>query len=563
MKFDKTNNANASADVTKSSGGNHPSKRKYNRSYDVDDRAKKYPKCTNQVYQDWQWYAKNNKIAADMASFPFLNVVGDVIGNSSDVVSGIMIIKHRHCITTSGAANSGNYATRAAHAFYNYVVQGYTGGVDFEASDLMMVALAANSLYALMIEGKRAYSALNYYLQFNRYYASVIVKALGFNFDDMVGHKADFRARYNILVDQVNKLCAVPKGFFIGDRWEYLAGSVFTDTDSAEYSTSFAYVCEAALKFNPTIANTGSCLEWVHTNSNGYYVSTGRTIDAYFAVLDELVNALQDTDVRSIFGAIRRVYSSSDLKTLTELESDIAYPLVRNDVASATIHNMSWIAGASGPSAYGNAIGYLPSNLAIDGVAIPTVPIYQDASDNIIGDVYVKYDTGDNWIPYMGGSYSDDVVLDMYDHMVSPENILDLTSNIQVGTTSPKTVSVTVNSTTYRYAQITCRTELITNLYMWNYNNGNPNMSYVLKGYAGGFSVTLPIAQFTHVDSHPLLCCATVGTPTVANNPSIAYFLGELDRYTVVSRSDIMKLHDRSLFNLLLMPENTKSVTRK
>lgn len=510
--------------------------------------------------QDPFWYAVDEKAIENMASFPFLQVVGDKIGQSQDQVAGLMQIKHRHCISNTingtSLSTNGNYATRAAKTYYNYVTQGFTGAVDFEAPDLLMSALAANSLFALLIEGKRAYAALNYYLQFNKYYASSIVGGLGFSYDSLVANKANFRTEFNIRVRQINKLLAVPKKFFIGDRWEFLAGNLFLDTNSPEYSTLMAYICDGYLMYDATAAKTGTCLRW--------YPGGDFTYQSYFDTIDRLMSALDDDDVRSMFGAIRRVYSESDLKQATELEEGIELAIVKNDVMNATVHNMSWT-GTATVSGVNNIIGYLPIASSTSGNELYDAPVYQDTTGNIICGIYQRQN---GFIPYSGGAAEGsngdkrDVLLDMYDHMVTPANVLDITSNIQVSLVDDPNISVTIGSTAYKYTVLRARSEVITavNMVVMN-DNGD---GYVLRSVAKGGGTPYPIsygnAAFFHVDSHPLICVSSATSPTFESD--IQFYLGEIDKYTLLSRRDVAQLHDRCMYNMLLLPENTKSVTK-
>ena len=506
-------------------------------------------------YQDPFWYAKEKQAINNMANYPFLEVVGSKIGSTSDRVGGLMVINYNHAISNTTAnlvIDTGNYATRAAKAFYNYVVQGFTGGVDFEAPDLIMASLAANSLFALMIEGKRAYSACDYYLQFNKYYASAMVNGLGFDYDSLVANKADFRAEFNLRVAQINKVIAVPKQFFIGDRWEFLASHIFTDTTSPEYSTGFAYVCNNFLQYDSTAATTGTCLRW--------YPRSTLTATSFFTLVDTLIDALDDDDIRSMFGAIRRVYTDGDLKQLTELDESLPLSVVHNDVVSAAVHNMSW-AMSNVSASVDRVIGYLPASLSTAEAELVDCPIYQDSTGNIICNTL---QLGNGFIPYSGGSSSntgEDVILDMYDHMVSPENVLDITANIQVSLPGDSATSITIGSTAYSYYPVRGRSEIITTVNMVVYSSDTATALYsVTKGGGSPYPVTINNASFFHLDSHPLIAISTSAIPTYTSD--ISFYLGEIDRYTVLSRMDVARLHDRTMYQLLLLPENTKSVTK-
>lgn len=495
--------------------------------------------------QDPFWYAKDEQAIRNMASFPFLEVVGNSIGQyTSDKIPGVMVISWVPAFNNN-TGTPVDYITKAANAYFQYVTQGFTGSVDFEAPDLLMTALAAESLAAVLIEGKRVYAATKYYLQFNATYAEMLVRALGFDYEDMVQGLADFRTQLNLYIEQFNKIIAVPKSFFVGDRWEFLSGAVFTDTSSPEYSTAIVYRCNTPFKYSGTTAKTGTCLEW---RGGAVVTTTNYTRAAYFNLLDELLTALTSDDARAMFGAIRRVYSPDQLKIATPLNDDIVLPILKHDIMSAAIHNASWCVYPTDDSA--NVIGYLSAINATDSKEHLNVPLYQNASGKIISSVYGYDSTGGTGFQCISQPIS------MYDHLVSPANVLDITANVACA--SVYGTSVTPKDSTNVYYPLACRSEAITSVRLYTFDgSGNPKATILPKyqmTFNGASSSLEALYQWSKIDSAPIL---VIGSSTNING-----YLGEFDKYTVLSRHEISNLQNSTLFQLLSMPTNTKSVTR-
>ena len=491
--------------------------------------------------QDPFWYAKDEQAIRNMASFPFLEVVGNPIGQyTSDKIPGVMAISWVPAFNNN-TGTPVDYITKAANAYFQYVTQGFTGSVDFEAPDLLMTALAAESLAAILIEGKRAYAATKYYLQFNTTYAEMLVNALGFDYKDMVTGLADFRTQLNLYIEQFNKIIAVPKSFFVGDRWEFLSGAVFTDTSSPEYSTAIIYRCNTPFKYSGTTAKTGTCLEW---RGGAVFNPTHYTRSTYFNLLDELLTALTSDDARAMFGAIRRVYSPDQLKVATPLNDDIELPILKHDIISAAIHNMSW---CQNPSTGPNVIGYLSATNATDAKQHLNVPLYQTASGKILSSVYGFDVTGGTGFQCVSQPIS------MYDHMVTPANILDITANVSCA--SVYGTSVTPENTTDVYYPLACRSEAIVTVRLHTFKTDGSIQSVILPKYQPTFNFSFDtLSQWSKIDSAPIL---VVGTST-----NISGYLGEFDKYTILSRQEVSNLQNSTLFQLLSMPTNSKSVTR-
>nr|AVX53655.1 putative capsid [Marmot picobirnavirus] len=497
----------------------------------------------NTPLQDPFWYAKDDNAVKDIASLPFLETLGEPLTPvaSGDAVPGVMVLQYKPTIgSDSTIADSGtNYKTRGANAYFQYVTQGFTGGVDFEAPDLLMGALAGESLIALMEEGRRAYGVTKYYLQQNNTYASTAVRALNFDYDDLCANLADFRAEFNIRVDQINKTVAIPKSFAIGDRWEFISRYIFTDTDNPEWSSAIAWQMTAALQYNPVKLTTGTCLTWLKLPST-------MTVDEYFAQIDTLINALTDDDVRSMFGSIRRVYAESDLRMVEQLNEDYLTPVLRHDIVSAQVHNACW----------SNDLleGWAPNSLlTVSSENTEDVAVYQTAN----GGIHAK-------VLHVTTSEQDDgptssVLLDMYDHLAEPGNILDITANIQVP--AGRVVSATPTGSTADANLLVCRSEALERVLLYN-----PGTTMTVPKCVNIGGSTLPnelqaIARASHVDSHPLIYfySSNAATPQVYR---FGFIAGEINKYTIVGTPVLAKMHEKTQYQLLSMPSNSKSVTR-
>lgn len=546
---------------------NNPKSSKSNKNKDLKDKSpfektkegkevkpSKSNASDKNMYQDPFWYGKDINAIKDMASFPWLEIVGTRIkGTATDAVPGMMALTYRHAINTNALQDGsldnrfGNYATRAARAYYNYVVQGFSSSVPFEAPDLMMTALAAASLRSWMLEGLRAYTVLAYYIMQNKYYARDIMRGLGFDYSDWIANKARFRTEYNLRVRAMNNTLVIPKGLFISDRWDFIASNLFTDTTSPDYSSLMGYVNRAALKFDATTAKYGTCLVWKETTTPGRLL----TVNDFFNIVDDLLNALNDDDVRSIFASVLRVYSVSNLKMLTEItEESPDIPVFRNDVVAATFHNAIW-ANTPAESADSKKYCRTPAAYMISGVASNEVVIYQDNFGNILTRLLGSSTATEPSLNTPSKALATDVIIDIYDNLVTPENVLDITTSMQVAGTMETGVSGTY--------PIYCRAEYITGLYVlgdFTSTDGsyNPTMNPILDNWNGTFSPSL--CALTHIDSFPI-----VPFRSTAPGTAITGYLGELDKYTTIPGETLALLHDRCQFNMLLMPENTKSIT--
>lgn len=503
-----------------------------------------------------------------MASIPFNKTVGYPILRNGPLnhitVPGFIGF---HFKPTIGAAEPSlsNYQTKAANAYYQYVTQGFTTLNSLEAPDMYFTAVASASLMTAMINFKRAYGVMRYYLQQNRYFSRNIVSALGFNFDDLEKNLANARAEYNLRAASINQQIAVPKNFALADRWEYVHSFIFCDSTDPTQATMYGYVPDSFLLYNPTLASTGTCLTYVDWTSGA-----GATVAGYFSFVDRLIAALTDEDTRDTFAAIRRVYDDSSLKKVSLLGEDFSSPIAHTDMAAMQFHNMVTACTSNGACAFTSGGGYLPAKYATDGKSKGYVAAYQTDKGIIATQPYVYSNMVEDPANKSRSSIIEDfcggsVIIDLYNALGTPADILDSTANIQAVTSE-----LDLGSDDAKYF-VVCRTENIYNIVATYYVGDTLFSSTIYQGITNvrsDGSVIAPIGDsfpsialrentLSRMDSHPLLYTYSGDLPSTAS-----FICGELDKYTTMSVDNLADLHNRCLYQLTLLPSNTKSVTK-
>lgn len=337
-KDEKKRNSNGSKggkEYTKGSGNNNKPDKRPNQ-----DEALKGDKP---IYteQDPFWYASSDAEINQIANFPWLSVAGSsFVEVGKDKLPTAIMASYKPSLgsddPTRGAG--ANYITRSATAYYQSLVQGYTGTVPFESPDLMLCTIAGAQVFAFVEIARRAIGLADYYIVNNKSYARYVVEAFGFDFDSITKSKADFVSELNIRIRQINGMVCVPKEFNLLKRWVYINSHAFVDIQEANYAIPYGFKPEQTFKYNPTALTTGTSLTTLD-------VKKKLTADEYFAILDELINALDDDDTREMFGSTRRVYDAPSLYRCEEVVEDYQTQLTTNDVVAAMFHNMKTVPG--------------------------------------------------------------------------------------------------------------------------------------------------------------------------------------------------------------------------
>nr|AVD97007.1 capsid protein [Picobirnavirus sp.] len=497
----------------------------------------------------------------NMASFPFNETFGSTIGSSVSKGLGALRLNYTPHIETK------DYADRAANAYFQKLTQGYTGAVDFQASDAIMANICAAYLAAFFEIGRRAYGCMHYFLPQNKAYAKTVVNMCGIRYDELIKDMANFRAEFNIRVAQFNASVALPKGFTLYSRWKYLNTNLFFEASDPNYATTTGFFPCYTMEYDATTAKTGTCIRSRRLTQRGDSVASEcLTVTDYFAVIDRMLNALLDDDVRAIFGSTRRVYTQNDLVSIDVLDVDYLQNIVEHDIISAQIHNAKWLQDT--PDFY----NYLPASVATDGYTHGDIAVYQDADGRITSQTFV--DSQDEILLYNLGSKGD-MVLDMYSHLVTPSNVLDITALMWgLVPNSKRSVSVTdaTGSRNIQVWDVFGRSEIIlyVSAFYSDYNVGTFVEEYkasVLRQLVVADNGTLSKNDFSIMLRdwswlYTINYCPLVYVAREVTDGMYDFTLfGELDKYTVLDMTDLMKLQRRCFYTLLSMPDNNKSVT--
>lgn len=221
-------------------------RRKDGRNKDFDKKSEgvfdeKEYNCQKSKPNDWRWYAQNEQLLKDAASFPYtwplgtrLNLGGDVaVDVNKGSIPGIMAI---HTAPSFGWSDQSNSPINvAARNIYSFVRHANSGSSNYDAPDLMLYLMAMDSCYSYIAYLKRIYGVALTFSMTNRYYPQAILNAMGVDFNSIHKSLADFRAYINVLAVKVGSLCVpASMSYFAKHMWMYDGYYLDDDQDKAQ-----------------------------------------------------------------------------------------------------------------------------------------------------------------------------------------------------------------------------------------------------------------------------------------------------------------------------------------
>lgn len=181
---------------------------------------------------------------------------------------------------------------------------------DYAPQDVTTLLLAVGQLIAMLSWGARAYGLSNLSNARNRAYPRIAIAASGFDFEDMKSRMADYRIRYNLLVQEIDKI-KVPNNVEYFRKCANMFAGVYTDQANSSLAQTYMFVPYSTWTFEEAYSEQGTGLK-----TKPLFTSFGTTITfgQYLDVMEEMTNKLlSSTTLHRIYSDIMRLSSKEGL----------------------------------------------------------------------------------------------------------------------------------------------------------------------------------------------------------------------------------------------------------
>lgn len=244
---------------------------------------------------DWRWYAQNEQLLKDTASFPYSWPLGNKLNLGSYApeinkgsLPGVMAI---YTSPTFGWSDNPNSPVNvAARNIYSYVRHANSGHANYDAPDLMLYLCAMDSLYSYLAYLKRIYGVMSTYSYTNRYYPKAVIEAMRVNFDDIQANLADFRGFINTYAIKVGSMC-VPASMSYMAKHMWMYDGLYADSNQDKAQT---YLFSPDGFYRYTLKDDAGALAWYRMSFPSAPDSLAR-----FSDLRQFANSMLDPILRS------------------------------------------------------------------------------------------------------------------------------------------------------------------------------------------------------------------------------------------------------------------------
>lgn len=522
---------------------------------DVEGRGRSYNAHSSRP-NDPRWYAQNEQLMRDYASYPFADPLGTIMppgsgANFSDrAVPGIMAVNFVPSIGYSQSEVAPiNVAMRR---LYSFVRHANSGASNYDAPDLMMYVIAVDSAMMYLSYLKRLYGVMLDYTPFNRYYPRDLILANGCDFSSLEENLNDLRGYINQYAVKLSQLW-IPNSMSYMARHTWMCEGMYVDSNGSKAQT-YMYVPKGFYIFTLDDQGAGSLVLTKPTPAQGYYMKYSDLITFGNSILEPLIKS---EDFGIMGGDILKAFGESGIvKPQGIIESYQVLPVYSTEVLSQ-IENASaygTISNANITQTTSVGTGYL--------VSTPTAT----QSFPISSGFTISSTQG------ITNIYNASRILNMHIEDVSPSDVMVATRLMNIGTVQtavvdgPKlqmTTQVTsaaseiVESFTIYYhmrnsstgAVTTSATMVYTHNFADIHNTGSTGVSETM------ISTLLPVlSQF---DWHPIVDCfhlvSSDGKTLTVQVPQ--FYVGDIDKYTFINKDNLNNMSLTALLSELTVPQ--------
>lgn len=324
--------------ASKGSSKNFRGKRSRARTDDLDEKSVRSRNSDSNYDNDPGWYAANAQLLTDAASLAFSNALGTTskppVGTeyfhpersyTEEAVPGILTLS---TISVPGISTDNSSPVNvAARNLYSFVRHANSGHSNYDSPDLMMYVLALDSAYTFWAWMVRAYGVMMSYSHKNRYYAKHIVTAMGFDYDDLLAHLADFRSFINTYAFKLGSICC-PASFTFITRHVWMMSHIWLDSPSSKAQT-YMYVPEAFWVYDETSSDTGGQL---HLTESLIDMTIGEIQSMGNSMLSKI---LESEDLMIMSGDILKAFGADKIMKVTTIpENFMILPAYSEEVCS-------------------------------------------------------------------------------------------------------------------------------------------------------------------------------------------------------------------------------------
>lgn len=503
-----------------------------------DTRATKWMSDSNaRNANDIRWYSNSPEQLKSAASLSWTGVAGQQMFGQDESVPGVMVLDW----VPSIGGDDFTAVNQAANSMYSFIVHANSRNYKYDPNDLMLMILAGANAFSGFAEGVRVFGVMNRYNGIDRYTPQALVKALGFDFDDLRDNLSQMWFDLNHLANQLQQIW-IPNVMPVVERWFWMNSNIYRDSTSAKAQY---YVFRQAVFYtlNETYSSNGTALT---INTAHIHKPRDRKWSDYMAGMNEMLNALINAQDRGmIFGDILNAYGADKLYAVSSIDVNYATPISYNAEVLSQIENASVCMVSAGA-----ILQDMNKNR-----------IYQEFAPKEYAN-FAALDDGPKYLP-------DDGILNFHQLTApTPEQIMVATRLRCAGLMITAADLSDEAHKKIAFKPVTNGTEIVIGVHVYKMRYTG-NVAYVGEGtdittnFGQDKDTDFYMYEWCTFDWAPWLYRSNANTRSVPAKPSVGYIMarlqptkcyGDWDNWSEITREELSKLHTTAILSEFGVP---------
>lgn len=298
---------------------------------------------------DWRWYALNDQLLRDSASYPFTYPLGNPINYGPKgldankwAIPGICAIE---VAPTPGYSDDPNAPVNiCARKQYSDIRHANSGSANYDSPDLMIYYLAIDSMFMMLSHFKRVYGTMLTYNPVNRYAPKAFVEAMGVDFDDISANMADFRAMLNTYIIKASSM-SVPGNMSYMAKHRWMFEGLYKDQDINK-AQIYMFIPHGYYIYDLDNDSAGM-LKWTrYSPTRGGSLLKLNDIDTLLAsIIDPILYGVGAQDFNIMSGDIIKAYGRENCLTMEQIATDYAILPEYHEEVLDQIQNLTLMGG--------------------------------------------------------------------------------------------------------------------------------------------------------------------------------------------------------------------------
>lgn len=526
------------------------------RGKEIADSALRLEESTSNPYA---WYANFPNYAKDVANLAFGVPVGQALYlNDGDWVSNAGILSIYYCPSVGVSEDLTSPINRQAVRFYTYLRSVQRAAASYDAADVMMYLLGIDQLYAYWAYMRKIYGIAQLFTPYNKYLPKMLLQANGIS-EAIVGNLADFRAYINRFALSIGKF-AMPNNFDITQRHMWMNTGLYTDAKSTR-AQIYQFVPAWFYQWDNTVTSGSQLTGQQFQDSTNLMNATNlKTLEDLVDFGEALLqNFNNDEDTMMISGDLLRAYGEQGLMHVEETPDNLVILPIYDEVVLSQIENAIFAGTVrNGTSSVVPGIK-ITQDPSVNNGAIIFKPLVTMSPQTIAGGstpMYVRNYPG----------ICANTMLNCHHDNPSPEEITEMTRLVVKA--AANTAYAAPGGTGSAVQLTTCGSEIPLWFMITRGGRSNPNsfsnMVYNSNTLPIDASTNKPFADGTtnlvdlistlmQFDWAPMLY--TVLSTNLGASPNLQTVAGDVDNFTVATRTQINLINESVMLSLLDTPQ--------